>query len=58
MKKRSGKGVAKKISINFPEILWKELKHKAVEDDTTVTNILVRLSREYLTKREKKEVGR
>lgn len=45
----------RKISINFPSDLWKELKRRALEDDTTVTDILVRLSREYLAKREKKK---
>ncbi len=32
-----------KISINFPRQLWKKLKVKAAEEDTTITQILVRL---------------
>ncbi len=32
-----------KISINFPRQLWKKLRVKAVKEDTTVTQILVRL---------------
>jgi len=32
-----------KISINFPRQLWKKLRLKAVKEDTTVTQILVRL---------------
>ena len=32
-----------KISINFPRQLWKKLRLKAVTEDVTVTEILVRL---------------
>lgn len=58
MKKSLGKQEARKISINFPGDLWKQLKRRALEDDTTVTEILVHLSREYLAKGEKKQGGR
>jgi hypothetical protein len=37
-----------KISINFPKELWKDLKRQALEDDETVTAILVRLTQKYL----------
>ncbi len=44
----------RKISINFPSGLWKELKLKALQEDTTVTEVLVRLTKEYLRKPRKK----
>jgi len=44
------KEAAKKVSINFSKELWKQLKVRAAEEETTVTKILMRLSREYLTK--------
>ncbi len=48
---------AKKVSINFSKNLWKQLKIRAAEEETTVTEILMRLSREYLAK-EKTKGGR
>ncbi len=50
MKKSLEKEVAKKVSINFPKELWKQLKVRAAEEETTVTEILMRLSREYFAK--------
>ena len=50
MKKSLEKEVVKKVSINFPKELWKQLKVRAAEEETTVTEILMRLSREYLAK--------
>ena len=44
----------RKISINFPADLWKQLKVRAAQNDTTVTDILVRLSQEYLSKDKRK----
>jgi len=44
------KEVAKKVSINFSKELWKQLKVRAAEEETTVTEILMRLSQEYLAK--------
>ncbi len=41
-KKLDGKGL-EKISINFPRDLWKKLKLKAAEEDTTITQLLVQL---------------
>ena len=58
MKKDAGKLATRKISINFPGDLWKQLKLRALEDDTTVTEILVRLSRDYLAQKEKKKSDR
>ena len=43
-----------KISINFPKELWKELKRRALEDEETVTDILVRLSRKYVSEKKKR----
>ncbi len=44
------KEAAKKVSINFSKELWKQLKVRAAEEETTVTEILMRLSQEYLAK--------
>jgi len=44
------KGELVKISMNLPPELWKKLKFKALEDDTTATDILVRLAKEYLAR--------
>ena len=44
-----------KISINFPRQLWKKLRVKAVEEDTTVTQILVRLVERDLGNKKGKE---
>ena len=43
-----------KISINFPKDLWKQLKLRALQDDETVTAVLVRLAQNYLAGRSKK----
>ena len=37
-----------KIAANFPKDLWKELRHRALEDEETVTDILTRLSQIYI----------
>ncbi len=50
MKKSLEKEVPRKVSINFPRELWKQLKARAVEEETTVTEILMRLCRQYLAK--------
>ena len=39
-----------KVSMNFPPELWKALQYRALEENTTVTAIIVRLAREYLGK--------
>ena len=41
-----------KVSLNIPKELWKNLKRRALEDEETVTDILVRLSQSYVVKRE------
>jgi macrodomain Ter protein organizer (MatP/YcbG family) len=50
MIQRTQKQETRKISINFPSGLWKELKLKALQEDTTVTEVLVRLTKEYLAR--------
>ena len=50
MKKSLENEAARKVSINFSKELWKQLKVRAAEEETTVTEILMRLSREYLAK--------
>jgi hypothetical protein len=54
--KQEGKLV--KVSMNFPPALWKALKYRALEENTTTTAIIVRLAAEYLAqpiaKRKKK----
>jgi len=37
-----------KISMNLPPKLWKQLQHKALEENTTATDIVVRLAKRYL----------
>ena len=37
-----------KISMNLPPALWKRLRAKALQEDTTATEIVVRLIRQYL----------
>jgi len=44
----------RKISINFPSDLWKELRLKALQEETTATEVLVRLTKEYLARPGKK----
>jgi hypothetical protein len=40
--------VIAKISLNFPKDLWMDLKRRALEDEETVTDILVRLAAMYV----------
>jgi len=40
-----------RINANFPKDLWKKLRHRALEDEETVTDILVRLSTNYIGKK-------
>jgi len=44
------KGELVKISMNLPPDIWRQLKFKALEEDTTATDILVRLAKEYLAR--------
>ena len=44
-----------KVSMNIPPDLWKALKFKALEENTTATEILVRLATEYLAKTAKRK---
>ena len=48
MAKRLKQEEMKKVSINFSRDLWRRLKIRAAQEDTTVTEILMRLSRAYL----------
>jgi len=43
MGKKLEGGDLEKVSINFPRDLWKKLRVKAAEEDTTITQLLVRL---------------
>ena len=46
-----------KISINFPRDLWRKLRVKAAEEDTTITQILVRLvEREFKIPKSKRRI--
>ncbi len=42
------KGELVKISMNLPPDLWRQLKFKALEENTTATDILLRLAKKYL----------
>ena len=37
-----------KVSMNLPRGLWRKLKLRALQDDTTATKILVKLAQDYL----------
>jgi hypothetical protein len=50
--KQEGKLI--KVSMNFPPALWKDLQHRALDEGTTATAIMVRLVREYLGTRKPK----
>ena len=43
MGKKLEGGDLEKVSINFPRDLWKKLRVKAAEEDTTITQLLVQL---------------
>ena len=47
-----------KISLNVPPDLWTKLKHAAIDENTTATEILVRLARQYLEKAKTKKKGK
>jgi hypothetical protein len=55
--KMKQQGELVKISLNFPPDLWTKLKHAAVDENTTATEILVRLARQYLAKPKAKKKG-
>jgi hypothetical protein len=38
--------------MNLPPALWKALQHRALDENTTATAIMVRLMRDYLAKRD------
>jgi hypothetical protein len=50
--KQEGKLI--KVSMNLPPALWKALQHRALDENTTATAIMVRLVREYLGKHKPK----
>ena len=39
------------ISLRFPRELWKKLRLKAIRDDTTATNIVVKLVQKHLSRK-------
>lgn len=42
-----------KVTANFPKSLWMALRHRALEDEETVTDILIRLATGYVEKKKK-----
>ena len=44
-----------KVSLNVPPDVWAKLKHAAVDEHTTATEILVRLAKQYLGNKVKRE---
>jgi hypothetical protein len=44
-----------RITMNLPRKLWRRLKLQAVKEDTTATNIVVKLVEGYLKKRSGKD---
>ena len=53
--KQQGKLV--KISLNVPPDLWIKLKHAAIDENTTATEIIVRLAEQYLEKAKNRKKG-
>jgi hypothetical protein len=43
------------VSMKLPVKLWKNLRLRAVEDDTTATQIVVTLIEDYLSKKKTKK---
>ena len=43
-----------RVSMLFPRSLWKRLRLKAVNEDTTATKLIVKLVEEYLKNRSDK----
>ena len=44
-----------RISMNLPREVWKRLKIRAVEDDSTATEIVVKLLEQYLSEKTHKK---
>ena len=51
--KQQGKLI--KVSLNVPPDLWSKLKHAAIDENTTATEILVRLATQYFGKAKTKK---
>lgn len=43
-----------RVSMLFPRSLWKRIRLKAVNEDTTATKLVVKLVEEYIKKRSDK----
>lgn len=43
-----------RVSMLFPRSLWKQIRLKAVNEDTTATKLIVKLVEEYINKRSNK----
>ena len=46
-----------KVSLNVPPDVWAKLRHTAIDEKTTATEILVRLAKQYLDRAESKKKG-
>jgi hypothetical protein len=44
-----------RVSMLFPRSLWKRIRLKAVNEDTTATKLIVKLLEEYIKKRSDKD---
>jgi hypothetical protein len=44
-----------RVSMLFPRSLWKRLRLKALNEDTTATKLVVQLAEEYIKKRSGKD---
>ncbi|HEY3153462.1 MAG TPA: hypothetical protein VGK65_17520 [Candidatus Binatia bacterium] len=43
--------------MRIPRALWKKLRLRAVRDDTTVTNMVVKLAEQYLAQKPRHKKG-
>jgi hypothetical protein len=44
-----------KITVNFPKDLWLALRRRALDDEETATDILVRLSEKYISVKDRRK---
>jgi hypothetical protein len=52
--KQTGENLVK-ISMNLPKDLWRQLKIKAAQADTTATDIVLKLCKEYIGRSKKRK---
>ena len=46
----SGEGEKARLNVDLPKTLYKELRRRALDNDTTITELILKLVSEYLSK--------